>query len=383
MKTITNLSLSLLVLLLSINLGNAQKITIRPVDDCNLIDIHQPLNNPSLFNCTFSWHVKEDSGNTLNYTFTVKNLSNNQTEILAFGSGNNIFSTTFDYSNYAGGTYQVCLTLSVPNGSRTPCQETVCTTFTLQDDDGDNIPNECDNCPDDYNPSQTDTDNDGIGDACEDTGTGTEDCEASVAGIWCNANNGPNSAMYPTLINSEVLLTNPFSHTASGYVRWNDDYLDGQQAAGGVFGNLAVGAENLLFPSQFYVNISTQTTNWPSGFYVPMEVKYVDNVTGDECYVTLNPLIDEPCDSIGQQRDNAADGIKVYPNPVKSKSDIKFDGIDLDEINSIEVLDIRGQSKSKINPTTNTLSLKNLAPGMYVIKFDTKDGVKMKKVIVE
>ncbi|WP_367180679.1 T9SS type A sorting domain-containing protein [uncultured Psychroserpens sp.] len=380
MKTITKLSFSVLVLLLSLNLSYGQK-GIRPIDDCNLIDIHQPLNNPSLFNCTFSWHVKEDSGNTLNYQFTVKNLSNNQTEILAFGSGNNIFSTSFDYSNYAGGTYQVCLTLSVPNGSRTPCQETVCTTFTLQDDDGDNIPNECDNCPDDYNPSQTDSDNDGIGDACEDITV--EGCEASVDDIWCNVNNGPNSATYPTLINSEVLLTNPFSNPASGYVRWNDAYLNGQQAAGGVFGNLAVGAQNLLFPSQFYVNISTQTTNWPSGFYVPMEVKYVDNVTGAECYVTLNPLITDPCDSIGQQRDHSEDGIKVYPNPTNSKSDIKFEGIDLNDINSIEVLDLRGNSKSKTNPSTNTLRLKNLAPGMYVIKFDTKDGVKLKKIIVE
>ncbi|MDD2240378.1 MAG: thrombospondin type 3 repeat-containing protein [Kiritimatiellae bacterium] len=35
------------------------------------------------------------------------------------------------------------------------------------DIDGDGIPNELDNCPDDYNPDQTDTDGDGIGDACD------------------------------------------------------------------------------------------------------------------------------------------------------------------------------------------------------------------------
>jgi len=36
-----------------------------------------------------------------------------------------------------------------------------------EDDDGDGVPNDEDNCPDDPNPDQVDSDNDGIGDACE------------------------------------------------------------------------------------------------------------------------------------------------------------------------------------------------------------------------
>ncbi len=36
------------------------------------------------------------------------------------------------------------------------------------DSDGDGIPDDDDNCPDDYNPDQEDTDGDGIGDACDD-----------------------------------------------------------------------------------------------------------------------------------------------------------------------------------------------------------------------
>jgi C1A family cysteine protease len=36
------------------------------------------------------------------------------------------------------------------------------------DSDGDGVPDIVDNCPSDYNPDQTDTDGDGIGDACDD-----------------------------------------------------------------------------------------------------------------------------------------------------------------------------------------------------------------------
>lgn len=39
-------------------------------------------------------------------------------------------------------------------------------TVILNDPDGDGLPNWADNCPGDYNPDQTDTDGDGIGDAC-------------------------------------------------------------------------------------------------------------------------------------------------------------------------------------------------------------------------
>lgn len=54
----------------------------------------------------------------------------------------------------------------VPTDGSTTCPDADAT----NDPDGDDLASECDNCPDDHNPDQADSDGDGIGDACEDTG---------------------------------------------------------------------------------------------------------------------------------------------------------------------------------------------------------------------
>lgn len=63
------------------------------------------------------------------------------------------------------------------------------------DNDSDSIDNDIDNCPNVYNPSQTDTDNDGIGDACESIPppvTGGVDClnPANFNLLICRINEG-------------------------------------------------------------------------------------------------------------------------------------------------------------------------------------------------
>jgi hypothetical protein len=47
------------------------------------------------------------------------------------------------------------------------CDEVLDACFVVQDSDSDGIPDEEDNCPDDYNPDQEDTDSDEIGDLCD------------------------------------------------------------------------------------------------------------------------------------------------------------------------------------------------------------------------
>jgi hypothetical protein len=54
------------------------------------------------------------------------------------------------------------------------------TTCTNDDCDYDGIKNSKDNCPATYNPAQTDTDNDGIGDACD-----TTDCTTPIPPPAC------------------------------------------------------------------------------------------------------------------------------------------------------------------------------------------------------
>ena len=47
-----------------------------------------------------------------------------------------------------------------------PWQETALPDGTMEDEDGDGVPNKFDNCPGQPNPDQDDSDGDGVGDAC-------------------------------------------------------------------------------------------------------------------------------------------------------------------------------------------------------------------------
>lgn len=68
-----------------------------------------------------------------------------------------------------------------------------CSGSAPPDGDGDGVPDDTDNCPDDFNPTQTDTDGDGIGDAC-DAFPNDPDNDIDGDGVGGDTDNCPNIA---------------------------------------------------------------------------------------------------------------------------------------------------------------------------------------------
>ncbi|MFH1374559.1 MAG: HYR domain-containing protein [bacterium] len=66
---------------------------------------------------------------------------------------------------FPNGTTLVTITAADPAGNTDTCVFSVM--VTLNDPDGDGRPNWDDNCPQNFNPDQVDTDNDGCGDSCD------------------------------------------------------------------------------------------------------------------------------------------------------------------------------------------------------------------------
>ena len=85
-----------------------------------------------------------------------------------------------DLTNLVPGTYDIQATDA--NG----CPIGNSTTLVLMDDDVDGVGNNCDNCPNNWNPNQLDSDNDGFGDACDSTPLSLEENANNVFSLFPN-----------------------------------------------------------------------------------------------------------------------------------------------------------------------------------------------------
>jgi PKD repeat protein/predicted nucleic acid-binding Zn ribbon protein len=98
-----------------------------------------------------------------------------------FGDGSSSYSQNPTHAYSSSGTYTATLKVTDNEGGSNS-DSIIIEVSSEPDDDGDGIPDYSDNCPDKYNPSQTDTDNDGYGDACDndDDNDGCKDTEDYV-----------------------------------------------------------------------------------------------------------------------------------------------------------------------------------------------------------
>jgi hypothetical protein len=76
---------------------------------------------------------------------------------------------------------------------------------------------------------------------------------------------------------------------------------------------------------------------------------------------------------------------KVYPNPVQSRVFVESDFSSVTEkdirINDLQGRELRAASVRKISATRMELDMSNLISGQYFIRFNTKSGMKMLRII--
>ena len=97
------------------------------------------------------------------------------------------FDHAWVFENTKGPGYLVCFE-DLWNGGDQDYEDRIIE--VVRDSDEDEVPDELDNCPDVYNPDQTDTDLDGVGDACDNCPTvgnpGQEDQDDDGVGDACD-----------------------------------------------------------------------------------------------------------------------------------------------------------------------------------------------------
>ncbi len=242
----------------------------------------------------------------------------------------------------------------------------------ILDNDKDGIMNDVDNCPDTYNPNQEDLDDDGIGDACDNT----DDRPKVTLSVdkTSVAENQEKSTLYATLSKShtkDVTVKLKVSGTA------NADQVD-------YFYNsdsLTIKSNDSIATLDFMI-VQDQDVEQEETIIIEIDTIIYGVEDGNQ-KVTITIQDDDDPITTGIESSKIIE--RIYPNPTKNNLAIQLK--EDKKIIKIEFVDFSGKivQPNKIFTKKNQIkvNVSNLDKGIYILNLASDKEVHKVKVIIE
>lgn len=143
--------------------------------------------------------------------------------------------------------------------------------------------------------------------------------------------------------------------------------------------SISDGNSNSITSSLINFNNLFQYTFSNSGSYIiSLFVWQKDTLYNGNCSGSTIKFINVSCNT---RQTNSK--INIKSNPIKQNQELQFSGIDLNDIDKIEILDITANVVMAYKSKSKSLNIDNLKSGVYFIKFHTTKGIELKKIIIE
>ncbi len=155
--------------------------------------------------------------------------------------------------------------------------------------------------------------------------------------------------------------------------------------------NLSLDSNNIVFEACYFEGNFAVITDIDSNFNIGMfnageyHLDFIayDSYNPNNCVrddtnsVSIDFVVDE---YLGSEEFNKADRISIFPNPAKNH--IAISNLD-NQFYSFEITSVNGQVvKSREKVTGNKINVKDLQPGIYILKID-QDGQQIFKKLIK
>lgn len=220
-----------------------------------------------------------------------------------------------------------------------------------QDVDNDGVTDAVDNCKFTYNPTQLDTDADGIGDDC--------DCEPMVANPM--GQHVPSiliTASPSTSINSGTLVSFTTTIDAGGsspIYQWEKN-------------SSAVGANSPTYADSLLNNGDVVTCQLTSNVVCALR----DSALSNSLTFVINPV------SV-IEKSGIKELVLIYPNPAKKEIYIKS----IIEIDTVKIIDASGKTIKIVRADNNKINVEELTAGVYTIQFISNGTYVTRSLVIE